>query len=455
MNMTWIKVVAVTALAVGGVAGGMYLSKNPALPGVRSTVPCAACAKSDGVQRFALTAFDVKDQIEAPQLAVDDGGHVVLAWASQSSEGERALFLSLAGEEGVFPQPRTIARTGIAKFVAQMKGKTITRESRMLPHVAIADGVLHAAWVEALPGLTNVRLMHAVSDDAGESFAPPIQVHQSEGARPTFTALTAMPDGTVACSWLDNRDKLQMPYAAIKPAGSPIFEPEVRVSAGEPGKGTCPCCPTAAALAADGTLYVAFRDIADGHRDISIHRKKPGQAGFEGPFPIAPPTWKFDGCPHDGASLAIVKDEIHVVWMDAHSGSPRCYYAKASLAEMKFAVSELHPIAEGSQGNAKLAVDSEGTLLAAWEESQSPAAGAHHHGGPEAGASRAIMLATKHACCPKFGPARALAARDGAFQTRPAIAVTSRGECVIAWNELDENGKSIAVIRLPEQAGHE
>ena len=103
------------------------------------------------------------------------------------------------------------------------------------------------------------------------------------------------------------------------------------VYAGENNKGVCPCCATAVCFADDGTLYVAFRNIQGAYRDIAVARLCPGQLNFEGPFPVTPNSWKFNGCPHDGPSLAVVGDELHVVWMDAHSGPSRCYHARAEL----------------------------------------------------------------------------------------------------------------------------
>jgi len=453
MNISFVlKTLAVAAIAVGGVIGGRYLFSPPKTTCIWT--PPFLEAERQPTQRFALSTFDIRDQIEAPQLATDDGGHTFLAWASQVDDGQKAMFLSAADDEGKFAEATTVARTGIAKFVAQMKGKTITRESRMLPHIAIREGTMHAAWVDAQADPPSTRMMHATSED-GITFANPVCVHQSDKARPTFTALAVGPGGAVACSWLDNRDKVQKPFASLRLLPMAGFEPEAAVHEGETGKGTCPCCPTAATFAPDGTFYVAFRNIQDGYRDIAIARRKPGETTFEGPFPIVPPTWKFDGCPHDGASLAIVGDDIHVVWMDAHTDSPRCYYGKAKLTDMKFKVTDLHPITTGSQGNAKIAVDGEGTLHAVWEESSvaGPAPGEHQH--HSAGSSRTIMYAQKHSCCPRFGSAHAIAGRDGAFQSRPTIIVDSLGRRIVAWNELDEAGKSVVVSKLDEKFGNE
>jgi hypothetical protein len=96
-----------------------------------------------------------------------------------------------------------------------------------------------------------------------------------------------------------------------------------------------------------------------------------------------------------------------------------------------------------------------GNLHAVWEESSTaPPAGnteKHQHGAPKitpGTGGRAIQHATLGSDG-RFGTPRAVAPRTGAFQTRPAITVTSTGRVIIAWNELDETGKVIFVSSVP------
>jgi len=455
---SFLKFTSIAILIAGGTLGGLYLSGS--WPG-HSTEPIQQpkpeAVAAEPLQRFALSTFDVRDPIEAPELASDAFGRVYLAWSSQTSEKERALYLSRFNEEtSAFDPPATVARTGIVKFVSQMKGKTISRESRMLPQLAINGSTVHLAWVGALPDMAGVRMVKAISDDNGASFDTPECVHQGTSARPTFTDLAVGLDGTIVASWLDNREKSQQPFAAIRVPGPASFAAEESIHPGEDGKGTCPCCPTASLVAPDGTVYVAFRNLSDGYRDIAIGRKKPGQTGFEGPFPVTAPTWKFDGCPHDGPSMVIAGERLHIVWMDARSGSPRCYHGQAKLADLKFTSKELHGLPVGSQGNAKIFADQDGGLHAVWEESQEASTGEHRHGPPQlgAGGGRVIMYAFAKSCCRFFGEARAIAPKPGVFQTRPTITGTIDDEIFVAWNELDESGKAIVVKKWkPDNKG--
>jgi hypothetical protein len=407
--------------------------------------------------RFALSTFDAKDTVEAPTLAGGPDGAIFLAWASKTGEAERTVFFtrSVDGGRG-FDTPTAVSTGRIYKTAG--RGKSAGFERRATPHLDVTAAGLQLTWGEALPDASAMRMLSAASADAGGTFGTPHPVHAGERANPTFSAQAAGPGGALACAWLDDRAGQQQPFAAVRRPGTAVFEPERLVYAGQDGAGVCPCCPTAACFAPDGTLFVGFRNIQSGYRDIAICRLRPGQAAFEGPFPVTGNTWKFDGCPHDGPSLAVVGDALHVVWMDARTGAQRCYHARAKLADMKFEAHDLHPGLDGTQGNPKLLVDAAGVVHAVWEESlgSEPAAAhsGHQHGPPKVGAGggRAVMHAVWTAGPTGFGTARAVAPKPGAFQTRPVIAAAG-GNLVVAWNELDTTGKAVVVARLSGAAG--
>ena len=434
-------------LVIGGLAMGYFLSHRS-----EDQSPPTAVKNLPEAQRFLLTSFDAKDQNEAPELRSDVSGRVYLVFASQTGEAERTLFLTQADGPGKsFSTPQIVTKSAIYKAVSQMKGKQMTHETKMGSHLVCEVEKVHLAWTEALPDLSGVRTVLATSTDHGNTFSPPQAVHSEKGTRTTYTAMSIGTEGTLAVSWLDNREKSQLPFAAIRPPGQSAFLPEKAVHLGQNGKGICPCCPTATLVGEDGTVYVAFRNIEDGHRDIFIGRAKPGQNEFDQLFPVMPPTWKFDGCPHDGPSMVILGDQLHIVWMDARSGTQKCYYGRASLSDLKFQTSELSN-SSGTQGNAKIFADTWGMLHLVWEESigKLPQTdGQHQHGPPQIGngTGRAIFYCLSDGSG-RFTPPKAILPRESAFQTRPTITGTSSGEVIVAWNELDESSKSIMVTRV-------
>jgi hypothetical protein len=442
-------------LAAGGGTGGLYLSGGwPATSSPSGSATSGDAAPS--IHRFPLSSRDAKDTVEAPSITSDAEGRIFLAWASKTGDAERTVFLTHSADGGQsFDAPRAISKGGIYKTAAN--GKSGGHERRGTPHVLAVGSQLHLAWSDALPGGLGQRMVLATSTDGGLTFTTPLPVHQEERIKAAFTAFRSGRNGSLVCSWLDDRSGAQQPFASVRLAGSTSFEPERVVHTGQASHGVCPCCPTACCFAPDGTLYVAFRNIQDGYRDMAISRLRPGHEKFEGPFPVVSNIWKFDGCPHDGPSLAVLGDEMHIVWMDARTGSPRCYYGRAKLADMTFETRELHPDTSGTQGNPKLLADASGGLHAVWEAStgaEPPAAeghAGHNHGVTKAGSGsgRAIHYSYRAPGQTWFGPARSLAPKTGAFQTRPTLTSTPEGALFAAWMELDETGKSVVVARLP------
>ncbi len=446
----WLRYCVAAVLAATGVAGGLYLADYTD-PGTASRASLAGKGVDSLKHRFDLSSLDVKDRNEAPEVAVDASGRIYLVWSSQGEPETRTLLFSRSEDAGgSFSPPREIARSGILKTVSQSKGKTVIRDSKMAAHLNVQGENLYLAWTETLPGNSGLRMVVVTSSDQGTTFGSPIQVHQGQGARPTFTALAAGPSGMLLCSWLDNRNQSQQVYASLRRVGQSAFEPEEVVHIGDEERGVCPCCPTASLIGPDGASYVAFRNVADACRDIFIGRKKEGASEFE-VLPVVPPTWKFNGCPHDGPSIVIVGDVVHVAWMDARYGPQRRYHASAKLADMKFTSQGLHAIEIGSQGNARLQVDGRGTVHAVWEESSEVESDSHvghqHDAAPNVGNGhgRAIMYATLPVGGKAFTRPRAVAAKEGAFQTRPSVAATGAGKIIVAFNELDETGKAVVV----------
>src|SRR4051812_23860014 len=96
----------------------------------------------------------------------------------------------------------------------------------MMPHIAAHLDRVYLTWTESLPDNSGVRMVLATSTDAGTTFGPGRCVHQGAKARPTYTALAVGPDGALACSWLDNRDRSQQPFAAVRLPDREDFEQE-------------------------------------------------------------------------------------------------------------------------------------------------------------------------------------------------------------------------------------
>ena len=437
--------------------------------------PGAAPASAGIVHRFALNEADLSDNIEAPALALLDSGDIVLAWASVTAPGERQVMLTRSWDGGiVFSEPASVVTTGIHTAVSTMRGREIRRELKTLPHLAAANGTLYLAWVEGGEARESVILKLAESHDGGRTFGAPLAVHQHPEARPTFTSLHVSGNGTVVCSWLDNRNQVQQPYAAVRWPGRTAFDPERMVYAGPEGRGICPCCPTAA-FVSGSDIFVTFRANEANYRDMWTARMEAGTTEFAAPVSLVDePTWEFSGCPHDGPSMSESSHGLHVAWMDAHEGAERVYVGTPGSQSAATAIGRSDAGSAETimtmQGHPQLVTHDE-TLHLVWDQSLSAemspqshdsrpdaprgrdgsGAEGHQHGGKDASAGgRAVCYATSSDGGVTFSVPLMVAPAEGRFQSRPKIQVSASGQVVLAWMELSETGKHLVVMSLPQ-----
>jgi hypothetical protein len=482
-NRTTVLTVAV--MGVVGLALGWWEfgAPNGSHSGHEHTVLKPTPDLAEARHEFRLLPADIHADRETPALAADAEGRVVLAWASQTGEDERTLFLARSIDGGAtFEAPVPWRKVPIYRFTSpgKGKGKSMVFSTHVLPRLAEGRDGIDLGWVEAIDGGPTVVYYVARSRDGGRTFSEPVRVH-GDAVWPGFTTLSADPEGNISAAWLDGRNRAQQPFAAVRPAGSEAFEPERLVYAGPEDKGVCPCCDLAALRMPDGRQIIAFRNNDAGHRDIWLTRSPAhGAPGFEPPVPVTPDPWTFDGCPHDGPALALGRDRLHVLWMDAHTGKGCIYAASSPLSSWSFAPRPVSPDATGAQGHPKLAVAG-GTLFAVWDEALDDAAPAadsksagdggdgsgarpaispgnarisnrtpdgHDHSPSLEEGGRAVMLAVSIDDGARFHPARPVAPLPGAFQLNPALAVAADGSVLVAWNELDAEGKRVVFARL-------
>lgn len=478
-----IAVVLLLAVAGGLIGYLLPLQTADAVRPATATAPAAMPGATTGslpqqmiqiaaIHRFELTAADMTETAEAPSLAIDDAGRVILAFATQIGEADCALLLADSRDGGAtFSEPQAVLSTGIHTTVSESRGRRIERRTRMLPHIATWQDRLFLSWVSAGEAREDVVMQFAESTNGGATWSGPIDVHQNRDARPTFTGMGVGDDGTVVCSWLDNRNGVQQPFAALRRAEEAEFAPEQMVYAGTEEAGICPCCPTNAFVSGDDVL-VAFRGNEAGFRDMWIARLDTESNAFAAPECVIDPTWEFPGCPHDGPSMARTPSGLHLAWMDAHTGLERVYLTtmpsehpdgesrgEAVAFPAEDDITQGHPqiVADG----ARLHIVWDQSLPNTHETPQDDAADeasvdttAHGHGVEADGAGRAIYHAYSDDGGASFSTPTPLAPQPGSFQSRPQVAVGPDHSVYVAWMELSDEGKVVVLARLLDDEVH-
>jgi hypothetical protein len=419
---------------------------------------------------FPLTEFDIKETLESPALAVISNTNgappltkVLLAYASQSGPEERTIHLATSINGGPFSAPTEFRKFKIFTAVSQSKsGKEVKRPIRALPQLAASNDKIFLGWIEPNAENTTVFYYVAESSDSGVTWSEPLRVHESDGARPNFISLAADEHGNVVASWLDQRAGIPQPFAAVKKADETKFQPESQVYSSDGDTGVCPCCPTAAAIGPDGTVYVAFRNQVDGYRDIYVASRKldAGSEFGRAESVVKEPTWKFDGCPHDGPAIAVSGEAVAVAWMDAHSGQTRINWAaKRAPADGWIDLGFLEDPSNQSETQVKLSRFNKDHIFAVWandvgalSETANTSDSGHAHGAAPGGI-REIHFARGGLDKERvvvMAPSEALFSREASFQSRPVIVVPESDLPIIAFQELDEQGKRIVVVKVNE-----
>ena len=220
---------AVCAAVVGGVLGWFVLSSGAAKP---PAVP-PPDAPGNFARRFALTAADVPLEHETPAVAADAEGRIVVAWAGRTAELEHTLFLARSDDGGkTFTDPAAFRKVPIYRYASTRNGQEVTYSTNAAPRLAAAGGAIYLGWTEAIGGGPRVAFYVARSTDGGRSFSEPAAAQDAEGQRPGFTGLSAGPDGTVACTWLDHRKTAQLPFFTLSdPDGGNLAPPRSSIPA--------------------------------------------------------------------------------------------------------------------------------------------------------------------------------------------------------------------------------
>lgn len=188
---------------------------------------------------------------------------------------------------------------------------------------------LYCLWQARREGASPV-LRFARSTDWGESFAQPIEVAPpAAGGSQGFYSMQVSPKGTIYTAWLDSRDRgeVRSGTAAVYLARSlnrgASFEPAVRVALD-----ACPCCRPSIAITDERTVHVSLRKVLDNDvRDMEIATSTDAGATWGAPVRVAEDLWKINGCPHSGASMAVLGKRLFVAWHTVRGRVPALYVA--------------------------------------------------------------------------------------------------------------------------------
>jgi hypothetical protein len=345
----------------------------------------------------------IKGRANANASLATNGAFVGVAWSARTEGGVTDIYATISRDNGrSFRAPVRVNRVAGEASVS----------GEQPPRIALMPGPKgdpSIAVVWTTKGSEGTRLVSARSSDGGASFtaAEPVPGSEAPGNR-GWESIATTAKGEVVTLWLDHRDGAARTSAAPASgahqhgagghqAGDGVARAQLSrlyfAKLNEPDSsrglvnGVCYCCKTSLATDADGGIYAAWRHVYPGNvRDIAFSRSPDGGRTFAPPVRVSEDNWVLDGCPENGPAL-IVDDakSIHVVWPTL---VPNATAGGEPTLGLFYARST-----DGHQFSQRQRIPTEGV--------------------------------PRH----------------------PQIAITSKGEIIVAWDEQAEGGRRVALAR--------
>jgi hypothetical protein len=370
---------------------------------------------------FALAPEQVKTPAAAnsaqPQLSVSKRG-VLVSWIERA--GDLATLKFAERTASGWTAAQTIA-SGRDWFVNWADVPSALR---------LPSGAIVAHWLQKSAASTyayDVRLSYSTDD--GKTWSPSFTPHHD--GTPTehgFASLFPMGDG-FGLVWLDGRamkggeaghdghgsGAMSVRFARFDKSFKQLEESSVDAK-------VCECCPTAAAVTAEG-IITAYRNRSDEEiRDNYVSRLVNGK--WSTPAAVFNDGWKIAACPVNGPSLSANGQAVVMSWFTVKNEQGQAYAAFSQDSGKTFA-SPIRIDDGGTLGRVDIEMLADGSALATWIEFADQRA--------QFRARRIERNGTRSAPITIAG----IAGSRSSGYPRTAVA---NGEVVFAWTESTDGG---------------
>jgi hypothetical protein len=228
-------------------------------------------------------------EFRQPQLAVGQD-QVVLTFGS----GSAIYFASSTDGGRKFSSPVKVADPGTLAL-GHHRGPRVNLLPGVIVISAVVEGGKLALWRSIDRGKTWTRT-GSVTDVIG-------------AAREGFHAMASDQQGNLFAAWLDSRASETRLYGALSKDGGVTWSPNIQLYSSPDGT-VCQCCAPSVAMDENGAIWVMFRNVLDGDRDLYLLHSTDGIA-FGPAQRLGLGSWPLDACPMDGGGL--VTDQGHVI----------------------------------------------------------------------------------------------------------------------------------------------
>ena len=234
-----------------------------------------------------------------PQVAVAPSGRIHVVFGK-----DNAIYQTNSPDGHGFSLPVKVGE--LPKLgLGMRRGPRVTATDKLVLVTAIShtDGNLHA-WTSSDDGKTW-------QENAPINTAP-------KSAREGLQSLAGDGRGLVAALWLDLRGTGTALWSRISHDGGATWAAEVSVYQSPDGH-ICECCAPNVAISPKGEIAAMWRNWLGGSRDLYLATSPDGRA-FSSAQKLGTGTWKLQGCPMDGGSVAFTPaGKWRAVWRREHA----------------------------------------------------------------------------------------------------------------------------------------
>ncbi len=246
-------------------------------------------------------------QFRQPQLASGNG------IVAMTFGGGASIYFTASKDRGeAFSAPVKVAETGALALGRHRGPRVVILKDAIVITAIHGDKVATGTHAHGLPEAGNLSAWR--STDQGKSWTKASVINDVPGAaREGLHAISAMPDGKgLFAVWLDLREKGTKLYGAKSTDGGKTWSKNVAVY--ESPEGTiCQCCHPSLSIDAKGKIWVMWRNVVDGSRDMYLASSTDG-VHFDGEAKQGEGSWKINACPMDGGGFAMENGKAISAW---------------------------------------------------------------------------------------------------------------------------------------------
>ena len=273
-----------------------------------------------------------------PQVAVAPSGRIHVVFGKDT-----AIYHTASADGRSFSAPVKVAE--LDKLALRMRrGPRVTATDKLVLITAIShtDGNLHA-WTSADTGKTW-------KESAPLNTAP-------KSAREGLQSLAGDGRGLVAAVWLDLRGKGTELWGRVSRDGGATWAGDLSIYQSPDGH-ICECCVPNVAISPTGEIAAMWRNWLGGSRDLYTATSR-DERTFSPAQKLGTGTWKLNGCPMDGGSIAFTaQKQMLTAWR--REGT--VFTASGPEAEKLLAPNAAQPLIVTNAGGQALLWEAGGSL---------------------------------------------------------------------------------------------